>query len=172
MTTPPLLGTVHRSRGAVHLERTMPAPPARVWAALTDPVGLHAWLAPVVDGAPGSGATFVLRMNERETATCTVTLWQPPSELRLVWDYTGEAVSRLARTLAHDLRPHGSTALAISPGFTRTEAIVAELGDALPPGTDSWSSSDAPCWPCWGTRTWRRTPGGRCRSPSSPGTTA
>lgn len=45
-------------------------------------------------------------------------------------------IGRLAFGLAHDLRPHGVTALAISPGFTRTEAITAELygfGDAEPP---------------------------------------
>ena len=53
------------------------------------------------------------------------------------YDLAMTAVSRLARTLAHDLRPHGVTALAVSPGFTRTEAIVAALGDALPAGTDS-----------------------------------
>jgi dehydrogenase/reductase SDR family protein 1 len=53
------------------------------------------------------------------------------------YDLAMTAVSRLARTLAHDLAPHGATALALSPGFTRTEAIVAALGDALPPGTDS-----------------------------------
>jgi dehydrogenase/reductase SDR family member 1 len=53
------------------------------------------------------------------------------------YDLAMTAVSRLARTLAHDLRPHGVTALAVSPGFTRTEAILAALGDALPAGTDS-----------------------------------
>jgi len=55
----------------------------------------------------------------------------------LYYDLAMHAVSRLARTLAAELRPHRVTALAISPGFTRTEAIVAALGDALPPGTDS-----------------------------------
>jgi dehydrogenase/reductase SDR family member 1 len=55
----------------------------------------------------------------------------------LFYDLAMRATSRLAQTLAHDLRPYGATALAISPGFTRTEAIVAALGDALPPGTDS-----------------------------------
>lgn len=54
-----------------------------------------------------------------------------------VYDLAMSAVSRLARSVAHDLRPHGATALAISPGFTRTEAIVAALGGDLPPGTDS-----------------------------------
>ena len=47
------------------------------------------------------------------------------------------AISRLAHTLAHGLGPHSATALAISPGFTRTEAILATLGDDIPSGTDS-----------------------------------
>lgn len=55
----------------------------------------------------------------------------------LFYDLAMNAVSRLACSLAHDLRLHGVTALAISPGFTRTEAIVAALGGALPPATDS-----------------------------------
>lgn len=53
------------------------------------------------------------------------------------YDLAMTSVSRLTRTIAHDLRPHGATAVAVSPGFTRTEAIVAVLGDSLPPGTDS-----------------------------------
>ena len=52
------------------------------------------------------------------------------------YDLAMSGVSRLARTLAHDLAPYGVTALAVSPGFTRTEAIVAELGADIP-GTDS-----------------------------------
>ncbi|MEW2353653.1 SDR family oxidoreductase [Spirillospora sp. NPDC029432] len=53
------------------------------------------------------------------------------------YDLAMTSVSRLARTLAHDLRPHGATALALSPGFTRTEAIVAAVGDAGLPDADS-----------------------------------
>ncbi|MFE0151480.1 SDR family oxidoreductase [Nonomuraea sp. NPDC059007] len=53
------------------------------------------------------------------------------------YDLAMTGVSRLARTLAHDLRPHGVTALALSPGFTRTEAIMAAFGDRMPPGGDS-----------------------------------
>jgi NAD(P)-dependent dehydrogenase (short-subunit alcohol dehydrogenase family) len=55
----------------------------------------------------------------------------------LFYDLAMTAISRLAYCLAHDLRPQGVTALALSPGFTRTEAITAALGDTLPPGTDS-----------------------------------
>ena len=55
----------------------------------------------------------------------------------LFYDLAMAAISRLAYGLAHDLRPHRVTALAVSPGFTRTEAIIAALGENLPPGTDS-----------------------------------
>jgi NAD(P)-dependent dehydrogenase (short-subunit alcohol dehydrogenase family) len=41
----------------------------------------------------------------------------------LFYDLAMNATSRLAHDTAHDLRPRGVTAL--SPGFTRTEAIVA-----------------------------------------------
>lgn len=55
-----------------------------------------------------------------------------------IYDLAMTSVSRLARTMAHDLRPHGVTALCVSPGFTRTEAIVAALGADHPAlsGTD------------------------------------
>lgn len=54
----------------------------------------------------------------------------------LYYDLAMRATSRLAYSLAHDLRPHDVTALALAPGFTRTEAIVAAMG-ATPPGSDS-----------------------------------
>lgn len=53
-----------------------------------------------------------------------------------VYDLAMTGISRLARSVHHDLAPHGGTALCLSPGFTATEAIVAALGDALPPGVD------------------------------------
>jgi dehydrogenase/reductase SDR family protein 1 len=56
--------------------------------------------------------------------------------LHVYYDLAMNAVSRLAFGLAHDLRPHSVTALAISPGLTRTEAITAQLGP-MPPGSDS-----------------------------------
>lgn len=64
----------------------------------------------------------------------------PGSEViadHLFYDLAMSAVTRLTALLAHDLQPHGVTAVAISPGFTRTEAIVAALGDEVPPGLDS-----------------------------------
>jgi dehydrogenase/reductase SDR family member 1 len=55
----------------------------------------------------------------------------------LYYDLAMNSISRLARSIAHDLRPHRVTALAISPGFTRTEALAAAMGGTFPPGTDS-----------------------------------
>lgn len=54
----------------------------------------------------------------------------------LYYDLAMAATRRLAWTTAHELRPHGVTSLCLSPGFTRTEAILAQL-DEVPPGTDS-----------------------------------
>lgn len=53
------------------------------------------------------------------------------------YDLAMTAVGRLGHTLAHDLDPHGVTALVLAPGFTRTEAIMAAIGDQLPPGSDA-----------------------------------
>jgi len=44
------------------------------------------------------------------------------------YDLAMHATSRLAHCLAHDLRPHGVGVVCVAPGFTRTEAIVAEYG--------------------------------------------
>lgn len=111
MTEPPLLGTVHRSAGAVRLERTLPASMTAVWDALTDPARLHAWLAPVERGAPSDGH-FVLRMNPNETASCTVTTWDPPRELVVFWDYTDEGASELRLRLS-DAGVDGHTRLTV-----------------------------------------------------------
>lgn len=55
----------------------------------------------------------------------------------LFYDLSMNAISRLAFSLAHDLDPQGATAIAISPGFTRTEAIGAAFGGVFPQGMDS-----------------------------------
>lgn len=100
MTT--LLGTVDRATGSVHLERVLPASPERVWAALTEPDRMAGWLGPVESGTAGPGRTFVLRMEPEATATCTVTAWEPPARLTLIWDYTGEARSEVSFALSDE----------------------------------------------------------------------
>ncbi|GAA0911223.1 SRPBCC family protein [Nonomuraea longicatena] len=87
------------TRGAVHLDRVLKAPPARVWAMWTEPERLARWLGPVESGAPGPGATFTLGMEPGVRATCTVTAWEPERLLELDWHYPGEGDSRLRITL-------------------------------------------------------------------------
>jgi dehydrogenase/reductase SDR family protein 1 len=105
--------------------------PLQHWPNMVD-VGVRSHLVAAWHAAP-------LLIERRGLAVLTG-YTDPGSEVlagHLFYDLAMHAVSRMAQTLAHDLRPHGVTALAVAPGFTRTEAILAELGDALPPGTDS-----------------------------------
>lgn len=111
MTTA-VLGTVSRSRAAVHLERTLPAGIEKVWAAWTQPERMGGWLAPV-EGVPGPDATFVLKMDVEETATCTIKHWEPPRLLELIWDYTGEGPSRLRIELSESSTVDGGTRLVL-----------------------------------------------------------
>jgi NAD(P)-dependent dehydrogenase (short-subunit alcohol dehydrogenase family) len=45
----------------------------------------------------------------------------------LPWDVAHRAVDLLAGAIDADLRPHGVTAVAIMPGFMRTERVVAAM---------------------------------------------
>ncbi len=42
----------------------------------------------------------------------------------VVYDVAKAAMNRLALAMAHDLKPHGVTALALSPGLVRTERVI------------------------------------------------
>jgi NAD(P)-dependent dehydrogenase (short-subunit alcohol dehydrogenase family) len=42
----------------------------------------------------------------------------------VVYDVAKASMNRLALAMAHDLKPHGVTSLALSPGFVRTERVV------------------------------------------------
>lgn len=54
------------------------------------------------------------------------------------YDLAMSGISTLGASMARDLAPHGVTAVTLSPGFTRTEAILEAFGDSpLPPGSDS-----------------------------------
>ena len=43
----------------------------------------------------------------------------------IYYDLSKAAVIRMTRGMAHDLRPHGAAAIAVAPGFMRTERILA-----------------------------------------------
>lgn len=44
------------------------------------------------------------------------------------YDLAKAAVNRMAFALAHELRPHGATALSLTPGWLRSESMLAEFG--------------------------------------------
>ena len=45
--------------------------------------------------------------------------------VNLYYDVSKAAIVRMVRGMAHDLRPHGVAAIALAPGFMRTERIMA-----------------------------------------------
>jgi NAD(P)-dependent dehydrogenase (short-subunit alcohol dehydrogenase family) len=52
--------------------------------------------------------------------------WAYDEYLRnLYYDVSKAAIIRMVRGMAHDLRPHGVAAVALAPGFMRTERILA-----------------------------------------------
>jgi NAD(P)-dependent dehydrogenase (short-subunit alcohol dehydrogenase family) len=66
--------------------------------------------------------------------------WAYDEYLRnLYYDVSKAAVVRMIRGMAHDLRPHGVAAVAVAPGFMRTERIMA--AHAARPFDLSWTES-------------------------------
>jgi NAD(P)-dependent dehydrogenase (short-subunit alcohol dehydrogenase family) len=55
------------------------------------------------------------------------------------YDVSKAAAVRMVRGMAHDLRPHGAVAIALAPGFMRTERILA--AHAAHPFDLSWTES-------------------------------
>jgi NAD(P)-dependent dehydrogenase (short-subunit alcohol dehydrogenase family) len=53
------------------------------------------------------------------------------------YDLAKAAVSRMAFALAHDLRPHGATAVALTPGWLRSEAML----EAYRVGESNWQDA-------------------------------
>lgn len=51
-----------------------------------------------------------------------------PYRANVPYDLTKTAVARLGMALAHELRPHGVTALSVTPGFLRSESMLDFFG--------------------------------------------
>ena len=70
----------------------------------------------------------------------STTAWAYDEYLRnLYYDVSKAAVIRMIRGMAHDLKPHGVAAIALAPGFMRTERILA--AHAAHPFDLSWTES-------------------------------
>ncbi|WP_327092871.1 SDR family oxidoreductase [Nonomuraea sp. NBC_01738] len=72
--------------------------------------------------------------------------------LSLFYDQAKTAVIRLAFALSHDLRKHGCAAVALTPGFLRSEAMLENFGvteetwrDVIPKN-DTWAISETPAY--------------------------
>jgi NAD(P)-dependent dehydrogenase (short-subunit alcohol dehydrogenase family) len=55
------------------------------------------------------------------------------------YDFAKAAVNRMAFALAHELRPHGATAVALTPGWLRSEAMLQAYGVT----DDTWRDATA-----------------------------
>jgi uncharacterized protein YndB with AHSA1/START domain len=118
---------------AVTVRREYPAEPADVWAAVTDPVRLARWFAPV-SGDLREGGTFAVEGNaDGEIRECvppsslTLTLGGPVSVVRVRLTPAGEGtVLELEHTVPVAFAGSGAGALFVGPGWD-----VALLGLAL-----------------------------------------
>ncbi len=78
----------------VTFDRRFSAPIERVWAALTEPAQLSAWLASATV-TPGVGGRIELRLGADEqdaSGHCrgTILVWNPPHALEYEWNFPGE----------------------------------------------------------------------------------
>lgn len=70
-------------------------------------------------------AVLLMLPQRRGLIVCTVA-WSFGDYLgNLFYDVAKAAVNRLAFGMAHELRPHGVAAVALAPGFVRTERVLA-----------------------------------------------
>ena len=60
--------------------------------------------------------------------------------ISVFYDLVKTAVNRLAWTFGHELQPHGATAVAVTPGWLRSEMML----DAFGVTEESWRDADAP----------------------------
>jgi NAD(P)-dependent dehydrogenase (short-subunit alcohol dehydrogenase family) len=72
-------------------------------------------------------AAAPLLVRQRRGLIVTTTFWDRDRYLKgnLFYDLAKAAMNRLAFGVAEELRPHGVTSLAVSPGWMRTEIILA-----------------------------------------------
>lgn len=89
----------------VHIERVLPAPPERVWQAITDPAKLARWLAPAEVTAGLGGHISLAFENDTENQHVRegkILTWDEPRTLEYQWIFKGEEPS----ILRFDLKPH------------------------------------------------------------------
>jgi uncharacterized protein YndB with AHSA1/START domain len=129
---------IDRAKRTIHIERILPAPPERVFAAWTDADQLARWMSPVghaevqADVRPGGVFAVVMVGDGRRIEhTGEYLEVDPPRRLRFTWrsEYTGSEPSVVTVEL-HEV-----------PEGTRLELTHAVLpDDSLDSHADGWGS--------------------------------
>ena len=93
--------------------------PIEEWDAMIDRGVRNHWLA--------SRAAAPLFVRQRRGLIVTTTFWDRDRYLagNLMYDLAKAAMTRLAFAVAQELKPHGVASLALSPGWMRTEFVLA-----------------------------------------------
>jgi uncharacterized protein YndB with AHSA1/START domain len=113
---------------AIERELVLPVPPARVWAALTQPDGLSAWFGTraVVDLRPGGSLAFIWDENgsERFTWRGEVEAVEPPYRFAFRWQpFVGYAEASLSESpttrveFTLEEHPQGTRLRVVESGF-------------------------------------------------------
>jgi len=112
---------------AIERELVLPIPPARVWAALTEPDGLSAWFGTraIVDLKPGGSLTFIWDSDgERSTWRGQVEAVEPPRRFAFRWQpfagYENAPLSESPTTLVEftlEEHPGGTRLRVVESGF-------------------------------------------------------
>lgn len=109
---------VSDDRRTVTFVRRLPAPPERVWQALTGSAELAVWLAPATIEPREGGSVRIDFGTPEELTTGTVRVWQPPTTLEHDWHHPGEDRS----VVRYDLAPvDGGTELTLTHRLLRSE---------------------------------------------------
>lgn len=96
------IGAAHLASRRVVLHRTVPADVRGVWRAVSEPVGLSAWLGRLEGPSLGHGVGFALWHEEQVRSTHEVLAWVPPRLLAWTWEFPGEVPSRVQLAVEHD----------------------------------------------------------------------
>lgn len=91
----PLLGSVDESRGDVRLSIVVSADVQRVWTALTSGDDLPTWIGRLAGPPLGAGSQFDLWHENVVKSSHTIQLWNPPTLLKLTWDFPDEPRSQV-----------------------------------------------------------------------------
>ena len=78
------------ARMSVRFERELPASPAEVWAALTEPESIARWLDPRCEAPLTSGDELRVRGPDGEEVTTRLRELEPRRVLELDWDSDGD----------------------------------------------------------------------------------